>query len=419
MNEHFLKIKGNDIKSNLVNLSQIVFEVTDVCNLRCKYCGYGELYEGYDPRGRGNLSLKKACNILDYLAELWKENIGTSLSQPIRLSFYGGEPLMNMMLIKEIIQYAESLNITGKRFYYNMTTNGLLLIKHMDYLAEKEFELLISLDGNEKDHSYRVDHRGRNSHKQVVENIRLLKQKFPDYFKKHVDFNTVLHNMNSVESAHNYIKNNFGKETKIASLNNSGIRKDKVNEFINMFQNKDSSIDKSGNREKLEAELFLEAPRTRQLTNYFYMFSGNMFDNYSSLFCDVNKIEIAPTGTCTPFYKKMFITVTGKILQCEKINHEFAMGRVSDDKVEMDFDHIAEIANDYIFRFIRQCNTCVYIRRCSQCVFQIDEINSSDPKCYSYTSDKSFQNSINENLDFLGKNPGLYKKIMKDVQIRN
>lgn len=76
MNENFIKIKANDVISNLVNLSQLVFEVTDGCNLRCKYCGCGELYEGYDPRGRGSLSLKKACNIIDYLAKLWKENIG-------------------------------------------------------------------------------------------------------------------------------------------------------------------------------------------------------------------------------------------------------------------------------------------------------------------------------------------------------
>ena len=40
MNEYFLKIKGTNVKSNLVNLSQLVFEVTDVCNLRCKNCGY-------------------------------------------------------------------------------------------------------------------------------------------------------------------------------------------------------------------------------------------------------------------------------------------------------------------------------------------------------------------------------------------
>lgn len=40
----------NDIEQNLINLKQLVFEVTDACNLRCKYCGYADLYEGYDKR---------------------------------------------------------------------------------------------------------------------------------------------------------------------------------------------------------------------------------------------------------------------------------------------------------------------------------------------------------------------------------
>lgn len=419
MNELFSKLKGNDIKRNLVNLSQLVFEVTDVCNLSCKYCGYGELYEGYDPRGRGMLSLKKACNIVDYLAKLWKENIRASLCQPFTMGFYGGEPLINIKFVKEIIQYTEFLNINEKKIHYNMTTNGLLLNKYMDYLVDKKFNLLISLDGNKKDHSYRVDHQGRNSHKRVMENIRLLQQEYPDYFNKHVRFNTVLHNRNSVESAFRYIKNNFEKETTISPLNNSGIRKDKLNEFIEMFQNKNSSIEKTNNREKLENELFLESPRTSSLTHFLYQFSGNMFDNFNSLFLDSSKIKIIPTGTCVPFFKKMFITVTGKILQCERINHEFACGRITNTRVEIDFDHIAEIANNHIFKFIKQCKTCSYLRRCSQCVFQIDEINSAAPKCHSYISQKSFQNILNANLDYLGNNPKLYKKIMKEVQIRN
>lgn len=418
MNENFLKIKWQDVKSNLVNLSQLVFEVTDVCNLSCKYCGYGELYEGFDPRGRHNLSFKKACNILDYLVKLWEENIGNSLRQPFSLGFYGGEPLMSMKLIKEIIQYVESLEIKSKKIHYNMTTNGLLLNKHMDYLFDKEFRLLISLDGNEKDHCYRVDHKGNNSHKQIIENIRFLQKKYPDYFNRLVNFNTVLHNMNSVESAHNFIKNSFGKETKISPLNNSGIRKDKVNEYINMFQNVDRSIKKIVNHEKLEIELFLEAPRIRQLATFLRSFSGNMFNDYRSLFFDANKIKPLPTGTCIPFWKKMFITVNGKILQCERINHEFALGQIFDDKIELNFDHIAEMANNYIFRFISQCNTCEYIRSCNQCVFQIDDLDSSDTKCRSYTDHNSFQNKINANLDYLDKNPRIYKRIMNDVHFK-
>ncbi|MDD7455372.1 MAG: hypothetical protein PUK70_03845 [Bacteroidales bacterium] len=37
------RINASEVKDNLVNLQQLMFEVTDTCNLKCKYCGYGEL----------------------------------------------------------------------------------------------------------------------------------------------------------------------------------------------------------------------------------------------------------------------------------------------------------------------------------------------------------------------------------------
>lgn len=43
-------IDSRMIRSQLRDLKQIVFEVTDSCNLKCKYCGYGDLYSGYDER---------------------------------------------------------------------------------------------------------------------------------------------------------------------------------------------------------------------------------------------------------------------------------------------------------------------------------------------------------------------------------
>ena len=46
----YIKIESKDIISNILNLSHMIFEVTDACNLRCKYCGYADLYEGYDKR---------------------------------------------------------------------------------------------------------------------------------------------------------------------------------------------------------------------------------------------------------------------------------------------------------------------------------------------------------------------------------
>jgi len=40
-------ITENNVLYQLANLKQVVFEVTDACNLKCKYCGYGEFYNDY------------------------------------------------------------------------------------------------------------------------------------------------------------------------------------------------------------------------------------------------------------------------------------------------------------------------------------------------------------------------------------
>ncbi len=419
MNEDFLKVNGTHIQRNLINLSQLVFEVTDICNLRCKYCGYGEFYYGYDNRERKKLSFNKAIHVIDYLQKLWKENIDSSLIQPLIISFYGGEPLMNIRLIKEVIQYVKGLENIGKKFYYNMTTNGVLLNRYMDYLVEKEFNLLISLDGNETDHSYRVDAKGRSSHKQVVNNVKLLQQIYPEYFRRHVRFNTVLHNRNSVESAYRYIKDNFDKDTTISPLNNSGIRPDKVKEFLSTYQNVNESICKSVDCEELESEMFINSPNISQLANFFYSYSGNVFDSYNDLLVDRSKLQLSPTGTCTPFFKKMFVTVNGKILSCEKINHEFAWGQVQDNKLELDLELIAERFNDYVFRYTKQCSVCAIQDKCKQCVFQIDDIHDPSTRCRSYTSPEAHKRYIRKQLEYLGKHPDLYDKITKGVVITN
>ena len=53
--------------------------------------------------------------------------------------FYGGEPLLNMNLIKQIIEYIDSLpKIENTYFIYNMTTNALLLDKYMNFIVEKK-----------------------------------------------------------------------------------------------------------------------------------------------------------------------------------------------------------------------------------------------------------------------------------------
>lgn len=60
-------ISAEDISYQLANLKQLTFEVTDACNLKCKYCAYGEFYNDYDQRDNKTLSLPAAIQLIDYL----------------------------------------------------------------------------------------------------------------------------------------------------------------------------------------------------------------------------------------------------------------------------------------------------------------------------------------------------------------
>lgn len=135
MNE-FIDISSKDIEEALLNLRQLTFEVTDRCNLRCKYCGYGELYEGYDKRESKYLAVSKAKFLIDYLVCLWKTGHQKSVRPLTYISFYGGEPLLNMSFIREIIAYIGGLPEIGRTFVFSMTTNAMLLDRYIDYLVE-------------------------------------------------------------------------------------------------------------------------------------------------------------------------------------------------------------------------------------------------------------------------------------------
>ena len=238
-------IRPRHITNALANLPQLVFEVTDACNLNCKYCAYGDLYEDYDKRQNKKMSFDTARRLIDYLFPFWVSQQNTSSKSILYISFYGGEPLMNMGLIKKIVEYTHSLHIPHRHLKFSMTTNAILLEHHMEYLVEKDFSLLISLDGNKKNNSYRVDHRGESSFEKVIRNIDLLAKKHPNYFQKNVNFNSVLQNRSSVEEIYTFIKKRYNKIPNISDLNNIGIKKEKQEEFNSMFLSYKESLDSS------------------------------------------------------------------------------------------------------------------------------------------------------------------------------
>ena len=129
-----------------------------------------------------------------------------SAKRNVYISFYGGEPLLNMPFIESIVEYIGKLNCRFRDFTFSMTTNALLLERYMDFLVTNRFMLLISLDGDDYNTSYRVSKGDKPAYADIIRNIDALRNKYPAYFEQNVNFNAVLHNRNSVSEIYHFFK---------------------------------------------------------------------------------------------------------------------------------------------------------------------------------------------------------------------
>lgn len=398
------------LKVNISNLRMVIFEVTDQCNLACEYCGYGKLYNNYDERNGKQQTFENIKLLIDYLVKFWNSPLNISHNNDIGISFYGGEPLLAFPLIKETIAYVESLKMKGNiRFVYHMTTNAYLLDKYMDFLAEKEFRLLLSLDGNKEHDSYRIRKDGKPSFDKVFSNIVALKNKYPDYFSKYVNFNSVLHNRNAVQPVVDFIKEHFEKIPTVSELNGNGVAEEKKEEFMKMFKNQMQDVVETGNC--TDENEFRINPRLLTLNYFVDSFLSNTYQSYTDLFIDESQQSFIPTGTCQPFKRKLFLTVNNKLLACERIGHNQPLGKIESGKIEIDLENIREFYAQMYQDVIPQCRNCAVWKNCGFCIYHIKTINGRK-KCTRFLPKNKALPYFNENLTCIEQNPEIYNKLV-------
>lgn len=401
----------NYLKVNLANLRMLIIEVTDLCNLSCEYCGYGKLYNNYDKRIGKKQSFENVKLMIDYLSNLWKSSLNVSYNNEIGISFYGGEPLIAIDLIKEIISYIESLNFTSLTFSYYMTTNSYLLDKYMDYLVDKNFHLLLSLDGDKENNSYRVTRDNASSFEKVYANIIGLYKKYPAFFETNVGFNSVLHNRNSVLQVSSFIKNNFNKIPTVAELNSNGIAEDKRNEFFSMYKNRFQDAESLGQCENLGQDMLLMDSSVMSFSFFIDAFTSNTYMGYADLFVDKKKQRYIPTGTCQPLKRKIFLTVNNKILSCERIGQLYSLGKIENGEVRIDFNAICDFYSNMYKSIVEQCKQCVLWNNCTLCVYFILD-DKGRRICNRFLSKKKAGEYFSEYLSMAENQTFLFKKII-------
>lgn len=406
------------VKQQLANAQQITFEVTESCNLNCKYCGYGDLYWNHDERTYSKLDVGVAFNFLNYLINLWNSSLNNSHKKNITIGFYGGEPLLNFLFIKNTVRLIINSELKHNRVRFGMTTNGVLLDKYIEFLVEHNFYLLISLDGNEDHSSYRIFKDGSNSFKKVYENVLNIKEKYPDFFENNISFNSVLHNRNNVEDIITFFDENIGKIPRISQLNNIGIRKNKLDEFNTMFQLTSKSINDSKNSTYVKEKMEFNFPGNYNKAVFLNSLLDNTFWSYDDIINkkEINYIKRIPTGTCFPFRKKIFVTAKGKILPCERIGHQFSLGDVTRDKINLNTNNIGNKYKLYYLKLKSQCEKCYLFPICQKCIFNIQSLNEN-PICSDFTDYDRFQNYLIDSVTYFENNTELYEQVMKNLII--
>jgi uncharacterized protein len=242
-----------------------------------------------------------------------------------------------------------------------------------------------------------------------------LKKKYPDYFNERVNFNAVLHNKNSVEEIYRFFKDKYNKIPSIGELNDVGIRKDKIEEFKRTYRNSQESLQLSEHYEEIERDMFIQTGSYQTVNLFLHQYSGFVFKDYTDLLFDRSKQQkTIPTGTCLPFTKKMYVTVNGKILPCERIGHQFALGEITDTEVKLNMEAIADKYNTYYEKLEKQCDKCKNTKACIQCMFNLTDLDGK-PVCHGFMNEESFRNYVNAQMHFLERNPDAYKKLMEEV----
>ena len=130
-----------DFKKRKTVVKALCLHIAHDCNLACQYC-FAE--EGEYHGRRALMSFEVGKKALDFLIA----NSGNRRN--LEVDFFGGEPLMNWEVVKQLVEYGRSKEY-NKNFRFTMTTNGVLLNDEiMEYCNREMSNVVLSLDGRKE-----------------------------------------------------------------------------------------------------------------------------------------------------------------------------------------------------------------------------------------------------------------------------
>lgn len=358
-----------EIDERLSNISNLVLTVTENCNLRCRYCAYSGAYIGERIHSTQRLAFKTAQHALRlYFKYINNQNRQITLNR-LPIGFYGGEPLLELELLKNIVEYARTIafdwGLDRKfTFFFAMTTNGLLLNdRAVDFLVQNNFYVSVSLDGPKECHDkFRVTSNNQGSWEKVMGNLQRFESRYPNFYKEKVNFLCTMHPFYDGEAIDNFFLSH--------------------KELFKMENIKFSSLKMNSLEQSLRD--ILEEERNKHSSSRL-RFEKAIAQNFNPKKFKINMLRpgIKFTGTCFPGEKKFFIGVDGCIHICESMSPIFSLGNVFDG---INYDALRRTLMNYNKGILKmKCWKCEVWFLCNTCF--ASSVNGKEIDIYCPKSD--------------------------------
>lgn len=300
-------------------IENIEIHVTDKCNLSCSYCYLKE---------KENVSDEFfSTQLFDVFFEKYKASRRTG---GVKISFWGGEPLMNFPFIKHVIQKVSRWK--GDEHDNNkfiIITNGTLINHSMARFFKKyNVRLQVTLDGDQKCHdSQRKSKSGEGTYRKITEKINVLQQYNVDY------------NIRCTVTKNSPHPSKIIKNFKENSINNVF--------FGIVTPNGSASYDKNEpltNGKEIANNLFYDFLSSSKIDNFYYHNINFIIEKF---------ITGGECTSCGVSKNKILINYDGNIYPCHRfVNyHEFCIGNIWDGILD-------KYQYDKIYRKNKKCQSC-------------------------------------------------------------
>jgi|GEM_PF-1258575 len=352
-------------------LGHLILSVTEQCNLRCGYCLHGAGLGWVRGHGSRTMNFGAARKAVEYFL---------ARSDPDRapvISFYGGEPLLEIALIEKVTAFARK-HARGQEICFALDTNGVLLDdKALDLVVREKMFLQVSLDGPRDIHDRcRRTGGGSPTFDQVMANLDRLLDRDPTSASR-LSFIATLAPPVDLKSVAEFFAEfppfaghgiDIQPNVRVNFANLRGqdwpVTGDEWPSVTSQLEDAEQVyLDGIANLCRDQLSPVIRALFEPDLIRFHHRHRGPMADRFT------------PGGNCRPGRRKLHVTVDGRLQPCERTGNSLELGDLETGILPSAVRGLQEGFHEAVKD---RCGSCFALRMCGVCYAAQAEFSNTD-----------------------------------------